>query len=188
MNMTGAQSIASMFFNIESVIRIKQKGESRLYLALVGICIVLGILLQACGGRSEMFYSSLADATKAGEISRGWIPDFLPNSTLSIHITYDPSSPQTWCAFEFSSSDAQSLREKLTSVAALPQRVKRVDNPGVSWWPDFLTGDLNPEKLRERDFDLYVVTEPAVESHTNVVLFAIDWKKGLGFFYRTTGE
>lgn len=91
------------------------------------------VLLHACGDRQESSYATLADAAKAGGISRGWIPDYLPTSSHAIHIIYDPSSPRTWCVFEFSPADSQSLKKNLTSVDALPQRLKRVDSPGASW-------------------------------------------------------
>jgi len=133
------------------------------------------------------FYPSLNDAIKAGEIDRGWIPDYLPESSHAIHIIYDPASPWTWCAFEFSPADSQGLKKNLTSVNALPQRLKRVDDPGASWWPDYLKGKIDVKRFHANGngFDAYVVEEPDVQSRTGVVLFAIDWAKGRGFFYRT---
>jgi hypothetical protein len=156
--------------------------------ALVGICIAASALLQACSGRHEFSYATLADAIKAGEINRGWIPDYLPTSSHAIHIIYDPSSPRTWCAFEFSPADSQGLKKNLTSVNALPERLKRVDSPGVSWWPDFLRGDLDIARFHGNGFDAYVAEEPDVQSNTDLVLFAIDWAKGRGFFHRTAGQ
>src|SRR3974377_2313940 len=98
----------------------------RVCVVLVGICIAATVLLQACGGRKEYSYATLADAAKAGEINRGWIPDYLPTSSHAIRIIYDPSSPRTWCAFEFSPADSQILKKNLTSGDALRQLLKRV--------------------------------------------------------------
>jgi hypothetical protein len=154
---------------------------------LVITCIAASACLQACAGRQESSYASLEDAIKAGEITRGWIPDSLPRSSRSIHIIYDPSSPRTWCAFEFSPADSQGLKKNLTSVNALPQPVKRVDDPGVSWWPGFLKGDLDVGRFHGNGFDAYVAEEPDLQSSNDVVLFAIDWAKGRGFFYRAAG-
>jgi hypothetical protein len=155
--------------------------------SIVNCPIAATALLQARGNRQESSYATLADAVKAGEISRGWIPEYLPTSSHAIHIVYDPSSPRTWCAFEFSPADSQSFKKNLKSVNALPQRLKRVDSPGASWWPDFLKGDLDFARFQGKGFDAYVAEEPDVQSNTDLVLFAIDWAKGRGFFYRTPG-
>jgi len=66
--------------------------------------------------------------------------------------------------------------------------VRDVGDPGVSWWPDFLQGDLDVEKLHRLGFILYVAVEPGVEHSTQLVLFAINWAKGRGFFYRSPGK
>jgi len=163
------------------------KSRFRARVVLLGMCIAAGVLLQACGDRQESSYATLADAAKAGEINRGWIPGYLPASSHAIHIVYDPSSPRTWCAFEFFPADSQSLKKNLTSVNVLPQRLQRVDGPGASWWPDFLKGDLDVGRFHENGFNAYVAEEPDVQSNTDLVLFAIDWAKGRAFFYRTAG-
>jgi hypothetical protein len=164
-------------------------GENRLRptLPLVGVCLAAIMVIQACRDRQEYFYATLAYAVKAGEITRGWIPDFLPASSHAIHLIYDPSSPRTWCVFEFSPSDSQSFKKHLKSVGVLPQLLKHVDGPGVSWWPLFLTGELDIAKLHANGFDSYVEEEPDVQSSSDLVLFAIDWTNGRAIFYRTPG-
>jgi len=156
----------------------------RVGVLLLSACIVASAFLQACSDRHESSYASLDDAIKAGEITRGWIPDYLPKSSHAIHIIYAPSSPRTWCAFEFSPADSQALKKNLTSASVLSERVKHVDDPGLSWWPRFLKGDIDVARLRADGFEAYVVEEPDIQSSTGVVLFAIDWAKGRGFFYR----
>lgn len=162
----------------------KSKGRLRVHLLLCA-CIATSALLQTCGDRRVLFYPSLTDAIKAGEIDRGWIPDYLPASSHAIHIIYNPASPRTWCAFEFSPTDSQGLKKNLTNVNALPEALKRVDSPGASWWPDVLKGDLDTAKLRSNGFDANVANEIDVRAGSNVVLFAIDWTNGRGFFYRS---
>ena len=160
--------------------------SSKALLLLPVLCVGLtSILVVGCGDRRDSFYSSLADADKAGEITRGWIPDYLPGSSRAIHIIYAPESPRTWCAFEFSPGDSQRLRENLKSVGALPPPVKRVASPGVSWWPAVLKGNLDVEKIHRAGFELYMVEEPAPPANTDILLFAIDWTNGRGLFHRT---
>lgn len=160
----------------------------RMRVVLMSLCVAAIALVQSCGNRRNLFYGSLADAKRAGEIDRGWIPDYLPKSSHSIHVAYDPESPRTWCAFEFSPVDSQILDNNLTHVDTVPARVKHLGDPGRSWWPDFLTGTLDPAKIRRRGFDLYVAVEPDVQSNTDLVLFVLDSANGRGYFYRTPGR
>src|ERR1700687_308581 len=80
-------------------------------LLLVTILCVTCVLIACHGDRRESFYPSLADAKKDGAIDRGWIPDFLPASSRTIHEVHDLSPSTTWCAFEFLPNDSQGLRK-----------------------------------------------------------------------------
>lgn len=148
---------------------------------------VLGLLLAACGSdRREYFYQTFADADKAGEITRGWIPDdLIPSSTRSIHLAEQLSPSKEWCAFEFSAADAEILRRNLKSIDALPPSVRQLRRPDSSWWPEVLTGNLDVAKIEKSGFRLYVVERPANSVNMGIYLFALDWSKGRGFFYWT---
>ncbi len=150
------------------------------------LCVGLACVLVAChSDRRESSYTSLADAKKDGAIDRGWIPDFLPESSRAIHEVHDMSPSTTWCAFEFLPSDSQGLRKSLKSVGELAPSVRHVPNPGESWWPAMLDGNLDVGKIQKAGFELYMIEAPETPSSTEVLLFAIDWAKGHGFFYRT---
>ena len=134
--------------------------------------------------RYESFYASLADADKAGEITRGWLPEqFLPTSARSIHELHELSPSREWCAFEFLPADSRNLHTKLKHLDVLPKSVSQVPKPGVQWWPSLLVGDLDVEKIHKAGFDLYFAEEPATAVTDEVWLFAIDWSSGRGFFY-----
>jgi len=158
------------------------RRSTRVILAV--LCIASTLVFQSCSDRRESSYPSLDDAVKAGEITRGWIPDFLPRNSRAIHIVYGPSAPRTSCAFEFSPGESQQFREALTSSGTPPPQVWKVRDPGVAWWPDFLKGDIDVKRLHENGFVLYIIAEPDVPSGTRPVVFAIDWTKGRGFFFR----
>jgi hypothetical protein len=159
---------------------------SKSFLIAPLICVTLAcILVGGCGDNRDLFYSALADAAKAGEIDRGWIPDYLPKTSRAIHLTEQDSPSKEWCGFEFLPADSQSLRQILKSVDVLPPSVRRVPGPGVSWWPPMLKGNLDAQKLHKEGFELYIVESPADSVSTWVNLFAIDWSKGRGFFYGT---
>lgn len=150
-------------------------------------CLCLSFSLFACrSDRHQSFYRSLADAQKAGAITRGWIPDnLLPRSSRAIHEVHEISPSTEWCAFEFLPADSQSLRKNLNSVDVLPLSVKSVPAPGVPWWPVALEGELEPAKIHRAGLELYTVETLDTSVTTDMLLFAINWSKGSGFFYRT---
>ena len=162
----------------------------RAAMALLGLVLIalVGLFVLWPSNRFETFYPSLADARKEGAVDRGWIPDFLPESSHNIHELHELSPSRGWCAFEFRTNDSQQLRKNLKSVAALPDSVKRVRNPGKTWWPVVLRGNLDDKKIQKSGFELYVLVEPATALSTQVWLFAIDWENGRGFFYSTPGD
>jgi hypothetical protein len=167
---------------------LRSMVSSKSFLVSPILCVGLSLIVAAgCGDRRESFYPSLAYAISAGEINRGWIPDFLPESSRAIHIIYDPASPRTYCVFEFSPNDSQRLMKNLTNLDALPPSVKDVPRSGVSWWPAMLKGNLDVEKIHRAGFTLYVVEEPG-PPNTDILLFAIDWTNGRGLFFRTTKQ
>jgi hypothetical protein len=166
--------------------RTKARGiilRSGLLSALSLLSVVL--ISQSCRERRESYYGSLSDAVGAGAIANGWVPDFLPESTHSIHEVHNPASPRTWCAFAFSPNDSQRFLRSVRAVDALPAPVSDIGDPGAAWWPSFMKGKLDVSSIRAQGFTLYIAEEPDVESKTRVVLFAIAWPRGEGFFYRT---
>jgi hypothetical protein len=137
--------------------------------------------------RYESFYPSLAEADKDGAITRGWIPDdLLPSSSRTIHEVHDLSPSTEWCSFEFDPADSQQLHKNLKSIDLIPQPIRHVPNPHVSWWPSVLKGDLDGKTIRREKFELYAVERPETSVTTEILLFAIDWPQGRGFFYGTT--
>jgi hypothetical protein len=161
--------------------------SSKAFLLMAVPCVGLACCLVAgCGDRHEFFYLAFADADKDGAITRGWIPDYLPQSSRAIHSVQQDSPSREWCSFEFLSQDSQGLRKDLKSVNALPSSVRHVPSPGASWWPAVLKGNLDAEKIHRAGFDLYVVERPETSVTTGIFVFAIDWTKGRGFFYSTS--
>lgn len=150
----------------------------------IAVCLSF-VIVAGCGDRSEWFYASLADADKAEAGARSWVRnDLLPGSTRNIHIAGELSPSKEWCAFEFSPADSDSLRKKLKPIDALPPSVRRISNPGAGWWPAVLKGNLDVDKVRKAGFELYIFEENSAGTMW-ILLFAIDWEKGRGFFYET---
>src|ERR1700720_4214592 len=83
---------------------------------LAAVCILLTFLLVACGNDlRESSYRTLADAKSEGAIDRGWIPDYLPQTSRDIHEIHRIEHSKTWCSFEFLPNDSESLRRTLRS-------------------------------------------------------------------------
>jgi hypothetical protein len=152
-------------------------------IVLLAALLGAGTIFAACGHDHEPFYSSLADADKNGEITRGWVPEFLPKSSRDIHLAYDLSPSREWCGFQFDPADSASLNDKLKPADQLPESVRTIPNPRVSWWPRILIGDLKIDEIRRSGLQLYVFTRPANAVDTATYLFAVDWKKERGFFF-----
>ena len=142
---------------------------------------VFGLLLAACASdRREYFYQTFAEADKAGETTRGWIPDdLIPRTSQAIHLAEQLSPSKEWCSFEFSPADADILRKNLKSTDSLPSSIRQVRSPGASWWPEVLRGSLDVGKINRAGYQLYVVEKP----NMGIYLFALDWSKGHGFFH-----
>jgi hypothetical protein len=161
-----------------------QTRSRRLQLIGVALCLCFTCVLAGChDDRFESSYPSLADAVKDRAVERRWVPSFLPESSRNIHVTGDLSPSRVWCAFEFVPTDSGQLKKSLKPVDTLPPSLTNVLGPGKSWWPSFLEGNLDPKKIRDAGFQLYVVEEPATASTTALEIFAIDWAKGQGFLY-----
>jgi len=154
---------------------------------LIAAWLVFTRLSAKFGDRYESFYPSLTEADKDGAITRGWIPDdILPSSSRTIHEVHDLSPSTEWCAFEFDPADSQRLRTNLKRVDIIPVPVRRVPNPNASWWPRVLRGDLDVEAIHREKFELYAVERPETSVTTEILLFAIDWSNGRGYFYSTS--
>jgi hypothetical protein len=156
-------------------------------LQVLAVCIGMSsIFVVGRGDRQESFYPTVSDAEKAGAITRGWVPDdIIPNSSRNIRVVGELSPSKEWCAFDFPAVDAEILRKKLKTIGVLPPSVTRVPNPGVSWWPEVLRGNLEVGNINKAGFQLYVIERPANSVNMGIYLFALDWSKGRRFFYWT---
>jgi hypothetical protein len=152
------------------------------------LAVLPWLLLTSCGSSLDVnsFYPTISDADKDGATTRGWIPDdIIPKSSRNIRVAGELSPSKEWCAFEFPVVDSEIFRSNLKTVDVLPSSVMRVPNPGVSWWPEVLRGNLDVKRINEAGFQLYAVERPVNSVNIGIYLFALDWPKGRGFFYWT---
>lgn len=136
-----------------------------------------------CGHDHSTFHPSLADAEKAGEITRGWIPDFLPKSSRAIRQVYDLSPSTESCEFDFAPAGSESLRDNPKEVQTLPTPVAHLPNPHVSWWPSATCRKYQREQNSRLGTAAICSGDAGNFITTETWLFAIDSQKGRAFFY-----
>lgn len=106
---------------------------------------LMALLLVSCDRieSKEANYPDMKAAAAAGEIQRGWIPAFVPESSVDIRLKYDVENNRTWLSFR-GVVDRSTLPEKCLSVTA-----RDLTYPSTGpreWWPAVLTGDSRDSK------------------------------------------
>ena len=154
----------------------------------ISVLVIVSMFIVFCHGcseRVEVFYPSFDEIIQKGEVARGWIPEFLPTSSADIFLFHYIDAPVTWCAFKFSNDALENFRDNLgVEIYVLPHDIKQIKHPKLSWWPEFLSNNLDVKEINKHGFSLYVTEEQISRKEIKAVLFAIDWKMCRGFFYR----
>ena len=142
---------------------------------------ILAALLIAAGACRNIdvvtdSYATLDEATKAGAIERGWVPDGLPPGTTEIRDAHDLDSNRHWGLFLFPRSEGDVLRRLLQpDEATLAGRT--IDIPGrVEWWPVLLRGALDEEKIKSTGLRAY-------RSVRGDRLFLVNWQQGRAYYW-----
>lgn len=91
----------------------------------------------------EAHYPDMKAAGAAGEIARGWIPAFVPESAVDIRIKYDVENNRTWLSFR-GAIDRSTLPEACRSVTS--KEIIYPTNGPRAWWPVALTADSKESK------------------------------------------
>lgn len=120
-------------------------------------------------------YATLAEATAAGAVERGWLPRGLPAGTRDIREAHDLDSPRRWGLFNFPPAEADALRALIGSEMSLEGVI--CDPPRrIEWWPVLLRGPLEDEQVRATGLRAY----PAREGD---VIFAVNWRQGRAYYW-----
>jgi len=140
--------------------------------------VVGGLLMLSCNERRESTYPDLAAARDSGELARGWLPSFLPQSTTSLHALYHVDAVRTLVAFKWDPRE-QFMRD----APCVPVAESEVASPprfrGASWWPDSLRFS------RRGGLRLFRCTEPSYPGKTRDAYLALDVSRGEAFFWRS---
>ncbi len=102
------------------------------FVTIWSIVIGLAILTNCKRMESnENYYVDYEAAMKAGEISRGWIPDYMPKSSKEIRLKYNIDTNQVWLFFRLNSSDVGLL---LQSCEESTQNEIKYPHESPNWW------------------------------------------------------
>lgn len=105
------------------------------------LALVLLVLALSCWEERSSYYRTLGDAERDGAISRGWIPDFLPRSSVNLREVHDLDTNEVWGAFDFDPRDKGWFEERLQGLGARRVGLEEVRvPPRARLWPrDLLT-------------------------------------------------
>lgn len=135
--------------------------------------------LCGCVEQSHRRYASRADAVAAGELARGWLPDWVPEAAFDIRLQGDLDTNRIWLRFELPPSDFASLRSKLRRLSADEVSSLPVSRPGRSsrWWFDGLVSQDSGQQ-RTRPAELF-------EGFSEDFILAFEEERGRIFAWST---
>jgi hypothetical protein len=146
---------------------------------------MLLVLVVAAAGCAEIksqtyMYGTLAEATQAGAIDRGWLPDGLPPGTREIRVAYVPNGTERWGLFNFPPVEGEYL-ERLLVPEELDFEGLRVTIPSrIEWWPVALRGPLDGERLGLTGLKGY-------RTRDGVFIVAVNWRQGRAYYWKAAG-
>lgn len=115
--------------------------------------IVVGLAVLTNCKRMESRENSYVDyeaAMNAGEMSRGWIPAYIPKSAKEIRLKYNIDTNQVWLFFRFNSSDIGLL---LHSCEESIQNEINYPRESPNWWSkDLRVVSIDKNKLESSSF------------------------------------
>ncbi len=112
-----------------------QRGFEAL-VALIAVCL-------ACNWieTRERSYPSYDDAVSAGEMVRGWLPEWVPASSFDLRLRNDTDTNELWIEFSFVESDLKEASQTMRPLDSGDPKRLRVRRAGeISWWPEDLRG------------------------------------------------
>jgi len=93
------------------------------------------IILIGCTQETTEEYPNLSSAMGPGAAGdRGWLPKFVPPSSINIKITYIVETGETWLYFEADSNDLMRILQDYSSPNKQYPKLPR--KGPASWWPE----------------------------------------------------
>jgi len=119
-------------------------------------------------------YATLAEATAAGAVDRGWLPRGLPAGTRELRIAHDLDSNRRWGLFNFPEAEGEALRALIGSEISFdgltcspPRRIE--------WWPVLLRERLDAERIKSTGLRGYAAKDG--------LILAVNWAQGRAYYW-----
>ncbi len=125
-------------------------------------------------------YATLQEATAAGAVANGYLPDGLPQGTREIREAHDPESRRHWALFSFPPAEQDRLRALLEPQESSADG-QVCDVPGrIEWWPVLLRNRLDGERIRSTGLLTY-------KGRGGNLFYAVNWNQGRAYLW-TPGQ
>lgn len=112
---------------------------------VVHAAVLAGLpIAAACGfigQQRETHWATHADASAAGAIAPGRLPDWVPRGARDLKERRNAGSGALWVRFDMSPEDRPSVASACEPVAALLV-ARPASARGVAWWPSMLQQDF----------------------------------------------
>lgn len=121
------------------------------------LCVLL--LFSGCN-RSEKStsYKNYSEAQKSGDIERGWLPDFLPNSATQIIESHNVEINAMRVEFKFKRNDLDFLKQ--FNEASDSEKTKIIDRIKRGGWSRLgSSGNLRAFSRKDKALDGYLVLD-----------------------------
>jgi hypothetical protein len=140
------------------------------------ILVLTGSMLAGCSDRDVVTqsYGTLAEASSAGAVERGWVPHGLPPSTQELREAHDTDSSRRWGLFNFAPAEGDHLRKLV--VDGPPPELKCDIPARIEWWPRMLRGSISADQLMAAGLSAHRTTDGL-----NMV---VNWKQGRAYYWK----
>ena len=144
------------------------------------LVVVLIVALSLAGCRDldvvTASYNTLSDATAAGAIASGRMPDGVPPGATDLREAFNTETNARWGLFNFPVAEASHLKSTLEpgemSLAGQSCNPPR----RIEWWPVLLRGRLDPERVATAGLQTY-------RSIDGELIVLVNWKQGRAYYW-----
>ena len=104
----------------------------KLFWHILAVAAVLGIAVTATCSYLEQprsYFSTHTEADSAGMFKAGWLPSYLPRSTIDIEERHDIDTNDVWASFKYTPEDNGSIQDNCKILVQTPSGTKYLCPP-----------------------------------------------------------
>jgi len=128
-------------------------------------------------------WADVQEAGRAGALTDGWVPSFIPDGATDIWERHDPATKEGWITFEFPPAQGREMANRLQGkVPADRLDTLVVNGPNGDWWPASLRGRIAHDRHGPL-WEVCLTGRHAIDAGLTEYL-AIDWKSSRACLWR----